>query len=165
MLLFVSNMARHMADFDGLSGRSFVSIVHYSEAGNHFGFLNLLVHMETFQGWQKSWSVKKYVDGCLQFQTHNWWNKIEYYSCGSRFSIYTEEEWGWTDPIVPFCSKRCSFSTISTWVDRLTRMIHFMHIIDMDTVIYMTNELFKNIFNYHSSPDNIRSDLFANFSI
>lgn len=61
-------------------------------------------------------------------------------------------------------TKKAVIDSITTWVDRLTRLVHFIPSRGMDTVVDLVQEFFCYIFKYHGLPDTIVSDLDPKFT-
>ena len=60
--------------------------------------------------------------------------------------------------IVKLPETKDGFDCITTWVDRLTRRVHFVKIKSSDTAVDTAKSFFANIFKLHGLPDNIVSD-------
>ena len=63
-----------------------------------------------------------------------------------------------TDFIVKLPVTKRRFDSITTWVDRLSRRVHFIPSHTSDTATDVANSFFTNIFKLHGLPDSIVSD-------
>ena len=63
-----------------------------------------------------------------------------------------------TDFIVSLPKTKNGFNSITTWVDRLSRRVHFIPSKEADTAVDVANAFYSNIFKLHGIPDNIVSD-------
>ena len=69
-----------------------------------------------------------------------------------------------TDFIVKLPVTKRGFDSITTWVDRLSRRVHFIPSHTSDTATDVANSIFTNIFKLHGLPDSIVSDKDPNFT-
>ena len=71
-----------------------------------------------------------------------------------------ERRWGSfaTDFIVRLPKSKGGFDAITTWVDLLTRRVHFLSCTTNDTAEDTANAFFSNIFKHHGMQDSITSD-------
>ena len=56
------------------------------------------------------------------------------------------------------------YDAITTWVDRLSRRVHFLKCKVTDTAEDTANAFFANIFIHHGLPDDIVSDRDSKFT-
>ena len=63
-----------------------------------------------------------------------------------------------TDFIVSLPKTKRGFNSITTWVDRLSRRVHFIPSKEADKAVDVANAFYSNIFKLHGIPDNIVSD-------
>ncbi len=47
------------------------------------------------------------------------------------------------------------YDSITTYVDRLSRRVHFIPSKDSDTAVYVANSCFSNLFKNHGMPDSM----------
>ena len=71
-----------------------------------------------------------------------------------------ERRWGSlaTDFIVSLPESKDGYDAVTTWVDRLTRRVHFVKSKTTDTAVDAADSFFENVFKHHGLPDNIVSD-------
>ena len=138
--------------------RDVLHLAHDAKVAGHFGYFKTLSRLGNFYWKHKSRDVKKYVQGCTICQ-----QKKDHQ--GKKFGESTSIEvpqrrWGSiaTDFIVALPKTKNGFDCITTYVDRLSRRVHFIPSKDSDTAVDVANSFFKNIFPYHGMPDSIVSD-------
>lgn len=135
-----------------------LDIAHDSRISGHFKFAKTMSRLSNFHWRHKTRDVKKYVDGCLrcqQFKDSNQKKLTEPMSLEMP-----NRRWGSlaTDFIVRLPKTKEGHDAITTWVDRLTRRVHFLKCKGTDTAVDTANAFFANIFKLHGLPDNIVSD-------
>ncbi len=71
-----------------------------------------------------------------------------------------ERRWGSiaSDFIVKLPKTKNVFDSNTTYVDRLSRGVHFIPPKDSDTAVDVANAFFSNLFKHHGMPDSIVSD-------
>ncbi len=71
-----------------------------------------------------------------------------------------ERRWGSlaTDFIVKIPLTKSGFDCIATYVDRLSRRVHFIPSKEFATAVDAANTFFSNIFKHHGMPESIVSD-------
>ena len=69
-----------------------------------------------------------------------------------------------TDFIVHLPKTKDGYDAITTWVDRLTRRVHFIKSKTTDTAVDVADSFFTNIFKHHGLPDSIVSDRNSKFT-
>ncbi len=77
-----------------------------------------------------------------------------------------ERRWGSlaTDFIVGLSKTKNGLDCITTWVDRLSRTVHFIPSKESDTAVDVANSFFSNLFKQHGLPDSIISDRESKFT-
>lgn len=140
------------------SVRDLLHMAHDAKIAGHFGYFKTLSRLRNVYWKHKSRDVKKYVQGCTICQ-----QKKDHQ--GKKFGDPSSLEvpsrrWGSiaTDFIVALPKTKNGFDSITTWVDRLSRRVHFIPSKDSDTAVDVANSFFRNIFPYHGMPDSIVSD-------
>ena len=135
-----------------------LQLAHDSKISGHFGFYKTLSRLKNFHWKHKSRDVKQYVQGCIVCQ-----QKKDHQ--GKKFGDPTsleapERRWGSvaTDFIVSLPKTKNGYDSITTWVDRLTRRVHFIPSKGNDTAVDVANAFFRNLFQHHGMPDSIVSD-------
>lgn len=63
-----------------------------------------------------------------------------------------------TDFIVSLPKTKNCLDSSTTWVDRLTRRVHFIPSKNSDNAVDVANSFFRNVFPCHGIPDSIVSD-------
>ena len=71
-----------------------------------------------------------------------------------------ERRWGSIaiDFIVKLPKTKNGFDCITTYVDRLSRRVHFVPSVESDSAVDVANTFFSHIFKLHGIPDSIVSD-------
>jgi len=135
-----------------------LQIAHDSRVGGHFKFAKTMSRLSNFHWKHKSRDVKKYVDGCIECQQYKDSNQKKLTSPTSL--EMPERRWGSlaTDFIVKLPKTKNGYDAITTWVDRLTRRVHFIKSRTTDSAVDVANSFFEEIFKHHGLPDNIVSD-------
>ena len=135
-----------------------LQLAHDSKIAGHFGFYKTMSRLKRFYWKNKAQDVKRYVQGCMTCQ-----QKKDHH--GKRFGDPNALEiptrrWGSlaTDFIVSLPKTKNGYNCITTWVDRLSRRVHFIPSKEEDTAVDVANSFYKNIFKYHGMPDSIVSD-------
>ena len=77
-----------------------------------------------------------------------------------------ERRWGSlsTDFIVHLPKTKDGYDAITTWVDKLTRRVHFIKSKTTDTAVDVADSFFTNIFKHHGLSDSIVSDRDSKFT-
>ena len=135
-----------------------LQLAHDAKTSGHFGYLKTLSRLKNFHWKHKGRDVKKYVEGCITCQ-----QKKDY--AGRKLTDPTslevpERRWGSlaTDFIVKLPKTKNGFDSITTYVDRLSRRVHFIPSRESDSAVDVANTFFSNIFRHHGIPDSIVSD-------
>jgi len=141
-----------------------LQLAHDSKIAGHFGFAKTMSRLEKYHWKHKSRDVKKYVQGCMvcqQKKDHG----------GPKLTEPTplevpERRWGSlaTDFIVSLPKTKNGFDCITTWVDRLSRRVHFIPSKTTDTAVDCANAFFSDLFKHHGMPDSIVSDRDSKFT-
>ena len=143
---------------------SVLQLAHDSKISGHFKFLKTLSRLEKFHWRHKTRDVRKYVDGCMKCQQYRDSNQKK---LTDPMSLEVpERRWGSlaTDFIVSLPKTKDGYDAIITWVDRLTRRVHFLKAKGTDTAEDTANAFFANIFKHHGLPDNVVSDRDSKFT-
>ena len=135
-----------------------LGIAHDSRVAGHFKFAKTMSMLSNFHWRHKARDVKRYVDGCLvcqQFKDSNQKKLTDPMSLEMP-----DRRWGAlaTDFIVKLPKTKDGYDAVTTWVDRLTRRVHFFKSKTTDTAVDTANAFFTNIFKLHGLPDSIVSD-------
>ena len=135
-----------------------LGIAHDSRLAGHFKFAKTMSRLSNFHWRHKARDVKRYVDGCLvcqQFRDSNQKKLTDPMSLEMP-----DRRWGAlaTDFIVKLPKTKDGYDAITTWVDRMTRRVHFLKCKGTDTAVETANAFFSNIFKLHGLPDSIVSD-------
>ena len=143
---------------------SILQMAHDSRISGHFKFLKTLARLEKFHWRHKARDVRKYVEGCMKCQQYKDSNQKKLTDPTSL--EIPERRWGSlaTDFIVSLPKTKDGYDAITTWVDRLTRRVHFIKSRGTDTAEDVANAFFSNIFKLHGLPDNVVSDRDRNFT-
>lgn len=135
-----------------------LQLAHDAKTAGHFGYLKTLSRLKNYHWKHKSRDVKNYIQGCLVCQ-----QKKDY--LGKKLTDPTslevpERRWGSlaSDFIVKLPKTKNGFDSITTYVDRLSRRVHFIPSKDSDTAVDVANAFFSNLFKLHGMPDSIVSD-------
>ncbi len=129
-----------------------------AKTSGNLGFFKTLSRLKNFHWKRKSRDVKQYVEGCTVCQQKK--------DClGKNLTDPTslevpERRWGslTTDFIVELPVTKNGFDCTITYVDRLSRRVHFTPSQESDTVVDITIRLFSNVLKHHGMPGNIMSD-------
>ena len=135
-----------------------LGIAHDSQLRGHFKFAKTLSRLSNFYWRHKARDVKKYIDGCMKCQQFKDSNQKK---LTDPMSLeMPERRWGSlaTDFIVKLPKTSDGYDAVTTWVDRLTRRVHFLKSRSTDTAVDAANAFFSNIFKLHGLPDSIVSD-------
>lgn len=135
-----------------------LNLGHDAKTSGHFGFKKTLGRMDKYHWKHKTRDVRKYCEGCMICQQHKDHN-------GQPLNDPTALElpkrrWGLisTDFITQLPKTTTGMDAITTWVDRLSRRVHFLPSRCTDTAIDVAKSFFQNIFPQHGIPDAIISD-------
>eukprot|EP00737_Agarophyton_chilense_P003919 gb/GEZJ01004734.1/.p1 GENE.gb/GEZJ01004734.1/~~gb/GEZJ01004734.1/.p1 ORF type:complete len:294 (-),score=32.76 gb/GEZJ01004734.1/:75-956(-) len=135
-----------------------LQLAHDSKISGHFGFSKTLSRLDNYYWKHKSRDVKSYVQGCLKCQQYKDSRQKKLTEPSSL--EMPERRWGSlaTDFIVSLPKSKRGFDSITTWVDRLTRSVHFIPSMGTDTAVNAAESFFRNMFKQHGLPDSIVSD-------
>lgn len=131
---------------------------HDSSVAGHFGFTKTLSRLDSYHWHHKSRDVRSYVDGCQTCQQKKDSRKKKL-GIPNPLDV-PMRRWGSlaTDFIVKLPMTKRGFDSITTWVDRLSRRVHFLPGRTTDTAVDVANCFFSEIFKLHGLPDSIVSD-------
>lgn len=135
-----------------------MQLAHDSKISGHFAFAKTLSRLANYHWRHKTRDVRNYVQGCIMCQQAKDSNKKKLTEPSSL--EMPERRWGSlaTDFIVHLPKTKDGKDAVTTWVDRLTRRVHFIPCTVNDTAVDTANSFFSNIFKLHGFPDNIVSD-------
>ena len=139
-------------------------MAHDSKISGHFKFAKTMARLDNFHWRHKARDVKKYIDGCIVCQQYKDSNQKK---LSEPVSLeMPERRWGSlaTDFIVHLPKTKNGYDSITTWVDRLSRRVHFVKSKTTDTSIEVSDTFFSNIFKHHGMPDSIVSDRDSKFT-
>ena len=140
------------------SVKSILHMAHDCKIAGHFGYYKTLSRLKSFYWKHKARDVRNYVQGCLTCQQKK---DSREKKLGDPTSLEVpNRRWGSvaTDFIVSLPKTRSGYNCITTWVDRLSRRVHFIPSNEGDTAVDSANAFFSNIFKLHGLPDSIVSD-------
>lgn len=141
-----------------------LQIAHDARVGGHFKYAKTMSRLTNFHWRHKSRDVRKYVAGCFTCQQYKDTNQRK---LNDPMSLeMPERRWGSlaTDFIVHLPKTKGGFDAITTWVDRLTRRVHFLKCKTSDTAVDVADAFFANIFKLHGLPDSLVSDRDSKFT-
>lgn len=135
-----------------------LQVAHDSKTAGHFKFAKTMSRLTNFHWRHKSRDVRNYINGCLKCQQYKDSNQQKMTDPTSL--EMPERRWGSlaTDFVVHLPKTKEGYDAITTWVDRLTRRVHFIKSRTTDTAVDCANSFFSNIFKHHGLPDSIVSD-------
>lgn len=131
---------------------------HDVSIAGHFGFAKTLGRLERYHWRHKARDVKLYVDGCQICQQKKD-GRSKKLGIPTPLDVPTRR-WGSlaTDFIVKLPKTNRGHDSITTWVDRLSRRVHFIPGRTTDTAVDVANTFFCEVFKLHGLPDAIVSD-------
>lgn len=131
---------------------------HDSPIAGHFGLAKTLGRLERYHWRHKARDVKQYVEGCQKCQQKKD-SRAKKLGEPTPLDVPTRR-WGSvsTDFIVKLPTTKNGFDCITTWVDRLSRRVHFIPSKVTDTAVDVANQFFTCIFKLHGLPDSVVSD-------
>lgn len=132
---------------------------HESRILGHFAFGKTLARLQGYHWKTKSRDVLPYCSGCLTCQQQKDYQNKKRFTDPNSLNVPTRR-WGSlaTDFIVKLPLTERGFDSITTWVDRLSRRVHFIPSHTTDTATDVASSFFGNIFKLHGLPDSIVSD-------
>lgn len=135
-----------------------MELAHDISIAGHFGFSKTLGRLNQYHWKNKTRDVRRYCDGCTVCQQNKDSNQKKLTNPTS-LRVPTRR-WGSvsTDFIVSLPKTKQGHNAITTWVDRISRRVHFIPCTGEDTAIETANNFFKHIFTLHGLPDEIISD-------
>jgi len=141
-----------------------LDLAHDCKTSGHFKFAKTMSRLENFHWRHKSRDVKNYIDGCIVCQQYKDSNQKKLTDPSSL--EMPERRWGSlaTDFIVHLPKTKDGYDAITTWVDRLSRRVHFIKCKTTDTAVDVADSFFTNIFKHHGLPDSIVSDRDSKFT-
>ena len=138
--------------------RDILHMAHDARVAGHFAFAKTLARLDKFHWKHKTRDVRKYCDGCIVCQQRKD-SRLRKLSEPTPLEV-PSRRWGSlaTDFIVSLPVTKNGFDSITTWVDRLSRRVHFIPSKSTDSAVDVANLFFSNVFKHHGLPDNILSD-------
>lgn len=140
------------------AARELLRLAHDSQVSGHFGFTKTLDRLENYHWKHKSKEARLYCEGCIVCQQRKDSHSrkptiptplaVPNRRCGSIT----------TDFIVILPVTKNGYDSITTWVDRLSRRVHFVLSKSTDSAVDVANRFFSEIFRHHGLPDIIVSD-------
>lgn len=137
---------------------SILQVAHDSKIGGHFGLAKTMSRLSNFHWRHMLRDVRNYVKGCMRCQQFK----------DSRQKSLTDpnplempsRRWGSvsTDFITHLPKTKDGYDCITTWVDRISRRVHFIPSRSSDTAVDAAKSFYGNIFKLHGLPDEIVSD-------
>lgn len=132
--------------------RDLLHLLHDCKVAGHFSYAKTLGQLSSYHWKHKTRDVKSYCDGCVVFQQHKDGNQ-------KRFGVpqlleVPSRRWGSisTDFMVRLPRTAGGFDAITTWVDRLSRRVHFIPCRTQDTAADCEKYFFDYIFKLHVLP-------------
>jgi hypothetical protein len=141
-----------------------LQMAHDSRIGGHFGHAKTISRLANFYWRHKSRDVKLYVHGCLKCQQCK---DLRQKPLTEPTPLeLPERRWGSiaTDLITHLPVTKAGYDSITTWVDRLSRRVHFVPSKSKDTAVDCAKNFFRDVFKNHGLPDNIVSDRDSKFT-
>lgn len=131
---------------------------HDISVSGHFGAAKTLARLEKYHWKGKERDVERYCQGCRTCQQQKNLRQKKL-TVPTPLGVPTRR-WGSfaTDFIVKLPKTKNGFDCITTWVDRLSRRVHFFPSREENTAVDVGNAFFRNIFQHHGLPDSIVSD-------
>ena len=138
--------------------RDLLHLAHDSKVSGHFAFAKTLARLDGFHWKGKTRDVKKYCAGCLICQQNKDGNQKKI--TDPQPLEIPQRRWGSvsSDFIVSLPRTSRGFDAITTYVDRLSRRVHFLPCKSDDTALDVAKSFFDNIFKLHGLPDELVSD-------
>lgn len=120
-------------------------------------FSNIKAKQDIFRWRHKERNVKRYIDWFIVFQQYKDSNRNKILKLGSL--EMSERRWGSLDPdfIVHLPKTKKTYDAITTWVDRLSIIVHFVKSTTNNSSINVVDTLFANILKHHVMLDSIVS--------
>ena len=139
--------------------RDLLHLAHDCKIAGHFAFAKTLRRLEAYHWKNRTRDVKKYVSGCLICQQQKDTVQKKKLTEPIPLDVFSRR-WGSlaTDFIVSLPKTTRGFDAIATWVDRLSRRVHFVPSHVTDTAVQVAESFFHNIFRHHGLLDNLVSD-------
>ena len=135
-----------------------LQMAHDSKISGNFALVKTLSRLKRYHWRHKMLDVRNYIRGCIRCQQYKDSNQKK---LSEPTSLEMQERrWGslGKDFIVGLPITKNGFDAITTWVDRLTRRVHFIPSNSTDIAVDVAGTFFKNIFSQHGLPENIVSD-------
>ena len=144
--------------------RDVLGLAHDLTVSGHFAFRKTIDRLHRYHWKHKTRDVMKYCEGCqICKQKKEQRNKKLTDPTPPQIP---KRRWGSvaTDFIVSLPRTPAGFDAITTYVDRLSRRVHFTPSKTKDTAVDAAESFFVNVFKHHGLPDDIVSDRDAKFT-
>lgn len=135
-----------------------IKLAHDSRLAGHFGFTKTLGRLSNYHWKHKTRDVRSFCDGCSTCQQQKDHGGLTL-NDPTALELPTRR-WGMvaTDFITHLPVTESGFDAITTWVDRLSRRVHFIPSRTNDTAEDAARSFFRYIMPHHGLPDAIISD-------
>ena len=139
--------------------------VHDSTIAGHFAFGKTLARLQDYHWKSKTRDILRYCVGCLTCQQQKDYQNKKKVTDPTALNV-PSRRWGSlaTDFILKLPLTKRGFDSITTWVDRLWRRVHFIPSHTTDSATDVATSFFSNLFKLHGLPDSIVSDRDPNFT-
>eukprot|EP00171_Calliarthron_tuberculosum_P023944 IDg23944t1 len=138
--------------------RDLLELAHDCRISEHFGFEKALDRLTGFHWKRKTKDIEDCCRGCITCQ-ENKDGRTKPLGVPQPLEI-PDKRWGSiaTDFVNQFPVTETGFDAITTYVDRLTKRVHFVLSKTTDTAIDVAKSFYEHIFRHHGLPDSIVSD-------
>ena len=138
--------------------RELLYLAHDCEVAGHFGNAKTYGRLDCFYWKHKARDVDRYARGCMRCQQSKD-GRTKRLTAPSPLEI-PSRRWGSVamDFITHLPRTKRGFDAITTYVDRLSRRVHFVPSRTSDTASDVAKDFFDNIFRLHGLPDSLVSD-------
>lgn len=137
---------------------------HDARLGGHFGFTKTMSKLDGYHWKHKYRDVRRYCEGCTVCQQQKD-RRSRKLGVPTPLDV-PKRRWGSvaTDFIVAQPKTAKGYDAITTWVDRLSRRVHFIPCRTTDNAMDTAEGFFQHVFKLHGIPDSIVSDRDAKFT-
>ena len=138
--------------------REILQLAHDSTITGHFGFEKTMNRLEQFHWKHKSRDVRLYCQGCIVCQQQKD-GRTKQIGTPQPLKV-PQRRWGsvTTDFITHLPKTSRGFDAITTFVDRLSRRVHFAPSRMSDGAVEVARTFMDSVFRLHGLPDEIVSD-------
>lgn len=132
---------------------------HDVRVSGHFATGKTLARLDKYHWKGKARDVTRYCQGCMTCQQQKDYHSQKKFTDPTPLDVPTRR-WGSlaTDLIVKLPQTKQGYDSITTWVDRLSRRVHFIPSRGDDSAVDVATNFFAHIFRHHGLPDSIVSD-------